>query len=265
MKEAKIDDVKAYWQSVSQIERDAQGQRPTARDPYLQRCVESVMEGRLQENQQLLDIGCGDGLSTCRFAPRVREAIGVDYIPELVARAQANAQMMRITNVSFQVGDAVDLTSVLEAHGSFDVVTSIRCLINLATLGNQAKAIDEVARVLTPGKGIYMLSEGWSDGMDELNRLRKSHGLSTILPAEFNTLISRHDFEVAASRYFDIESYHSLGFYLLMSRVIQPLLTAPEPPRHDHRLNQIAQELQGRFVDRFAEFDYAGIYVLRRR
>ncbi len=264
MKKATIDDVKAYWQSVSRIELDAQGQRPTARDPYLQLCVEAVMEGYLEKNQRLLDIGCGDGLSTCRFAPRVREAVGVDYIDGLVARARANGQKMGIPNVSFRVGDAMDLESVLEAHGLFDVVTSIRCLINLATLENQAKAIDEIARCLVPG-GIYMLSEGWSEGMDGLNSLRLSMGLPAISVVDFNVLISRRYLEAEASRYFTIEAYHSVGFYLLMSRVVQPLLTAPEPPRYDHRLNQIAQELQGQFVDRFTEFDCAGIYVLRRR
>jgi hypothetical protein len=42
-------------------------------------------------------------------------------------------------------------------------------------------------------------------------------------------------------------------------------VVAPEAPRHDHRINQVAAQLS-RVLDRseFRDCDYAGVYVLRR-
>src|SRR5205823_14164137 len=98
-----------------------------------------------------------------------------------------------------------------------------------------------------------------------LNRLRAAAGLPAIETVAYNLLLPRTEFEAAAAKHFEIEAYHSLGFYLFMSRVVQPLLVAPEAPRHDHRINQVAAQLS-RVLDRsaFRDCDYAGVYVLRR-
>ena len=83
----------------------------------------------------------------------------------------------------------------------------------------------------------------------------------------YNLLISRSAFESEASKYFELVDYHSLGLYLFMSRVVQPLFRLPDPPDHLHDLNRIGLELQQalRISSLFEDCDYAGVYVFRRK
>ncbi|HEV3176227.1 MAG TPA: class I SAM-dependent methyltransferase [Stellaceae bacterium] len=258
-------EIEAYWREAASAETDADGLRPTARDPFLQEAVETAIERHLSGGDRLLDVGCGDGASTLRFAGRVREAVGIDYIDTFVSRASAASAQRGIGNVRFRQASVLDLSELRRAEGVFDVAVSIRCLINLPEVAQQAKGIAEIAASVRSG-GCYLASEGWEEGMRGLNRLREAAGLPAIKTVSYNLLLPRAVFEAEAKQHFEIDGYHSLGFYLFMSRVVQPLVVAPEAPRHDHRINQVAVQLS-RILNRseFRDCDYAGVYVLRRR
>jgi hypothetical protein len=168
--------------------------------------------------------------------------------------------------VTFEQADVMDLAPVRERHGRFDAAVCIRVLINLATAENQARGLAEIAECMEPG-AILFISEGWQEGMDGINRRRLALGLADMGKAEYNLLMPRAEFEAEAERRFTIEDYLPLGFYLFTSRVLLPAYVAPEPPRHTHDLNRLACEFQikGSVTDEFADCDYAGIYVLRRK
>jgi ubiquinone/menaquinone biosynthesis C-methylase UbiE len=259
-------DVQHYWQDAAASERDAQGLRPTARDPYLQEAVEAAMLKWLAPGRSVLDVGCGDGLSTIRFARAVRSIVGVDYIDSFVERARRNAAASDVRNVEFLPGSVLDLSASLGGGRRFDTVTTIRCLINLPEWTLQASALEQIAQVLEPG-GLYLLSEGWEEGWSGLNRLRQRIGKPPLSLVRYNRLINREQFEKEALRFFDVVHYESLGFYIFMSRVFQPLYVEPAEPRHDHDINRVAAALlsQGLGQGIMEECDYAGVYVLRRR
>jgi SAM-dependent methyltransferase len=256
--------IRGYWEAAAEVVTDNDGLRPGARDPFLQQVVETAMERFLWSQARLLDVGCGDGASTVRFAQRVTRAVGIDYIRAFVERAQAGA--IAQGNVMFEEGDVLNLAPVYARHGSFDLVTTIRCLINLASWDNQAHALAEIAACLKPG-GLYLASEGWAEGMVGLNLRRARVGLPAIKVVEYNTMIERTAFEAEASRYFEILDYIGIGLYVYISRIVQPLLMAPAPPRHDHPLNRVAAFLQSVAGkdDSFADCDFGGVYVLRRK
>jgi ubiquinone/menaquinone biosynthesis C-methylase UbiE len=263
-----FEEVKAFWQAAAAHEFDQEQLRPTARDPYLQQAIESVVCRYLPEKPagtQLLDIGCGDGTSTFKFAPFFERAVGIDYADGFIARATSLAQREQVPNLRFHVGDATDLSPWRDQYGKFDVAVSIRCLINLATWENQKQGIEEAARSLKPG-GLYILSEGWQEGMEGLNQARQAAGLEPMAIAPYNVLIRRSTFDAVASQYFTTAAYESLGVYMYLSRVVQPLLVAPEAPRHTHPLNRVAMEIvTGANRPGFDDCDYAGIIVLRRK
>jgi SAM-dependent methyltransferase len=258
-----LDKVHAYWEQVSASVLDADGLKPTARDPNLQRVVEDAMLRRLSGGSALLDLGCGDGSSTARFSRLFERTVGVDYVEGFVARAQADHAR---PGLQFRHGDAMNLGPVRDEFGPFNVAVSIRCLINLGCLENQAKAIGQIAESLRPG-GLYLTSEGWREGWDGLNARRAAFGLPPLQVAAFNTLISRQDFETAAGRYFEIVGYESVGYYLYMSRLFHPLLVRPAEPSYGHPINAVAALTQQRLPqgDDFMDCDYAGVYVLRRK
>ncbi|WP_417512973.1 class I SAM-dependent methyltransferase [Minwuia sp.] len=260
------EEVRAYWTDAATKSVDQDGLRPTARDPFLQQAVEDAMERLIGPGARLLDVGCGDGESTCRFAVRAANVVGVDYIDEYVERSVKLAKDRGITNASFMTGDVQDLSPVIEKHGLFDIATSIRCLINLTDWDMQKRGLHQIASCVKPG-GLYVTSEGWTDGVDGLNRMRERRGLPPFNVVGYNRTMTRLAFEEEAREDFIIEDYVSLGFYIFMSRVFQPAFTAPEQPRHDHDINRIAADLQNMPEMRgvFDSCDYAGVYVLRRK
>ena len=89
-----LEEVQEFWQVAAKAPLDADGLRPTARDPYLQEALETLIEARL-DGGRLIDVGCGDGLSTLRFAPRVDSVIGVDFVQGFVDQARRNAAELR--------------------------------------------------------------------------------------------------------------------------------------------------------------------------
>jgi len=261
-----LDDIRRHWLTAGAIKLDADGLRPTARDPFLQESLETIITGHLSSGAMLLDIGCGDGLSTLVYGQHVKYVLGLDYVPALVERARESAAMAGCSaKVRFEEASALDLRAIRDRHGLFDIAVTTRCLINLATWENQQRAIDEILSCLKPD-GLFITSEGWADGMLGLNLQRERAGLDPIKIADFNLMIDRTRFEEKMRECCQLEAYHSLGLYLFLSRVLQPLLTHPAPPSHAHPLNKVAAKLvkDGIGQEAFPTCDFAGVYVWRK-
>lgn len=257
---ATVDEIHNYWSSSAEAVTDQDGLKPTARDPYLQAAVEAAIESKLPKSGVLFDFGCGDGTSTARFAPHVSKAIGFDYIPAYVEMAKKAHPAL-----TFAQADVGQLQPIVKEYGKADIAISIRCLINLPTWELQKTALDQIADTIKPG-GRYLFSEGWQEGWDALNVMRHKLGLPAINLVSYNRLLSRQELERHVAGKFEIVDYVNLGFYIFMSRVLQPAFVAPNNPTHTHPLNRIGQEMLRRGVGNgeFADIDYAGIYVLRR-
>lgn len=260
--ETKGDAVYSYWESAAEhLVRD--GRKATAPDQNLQELIEEALLRFIRPQDRVLDIGCGDGTSSRRLAGHCAEVVGVDYVPGFIELArQSNAR----ANLSFSTANVLDLTDIRQRFGRFDVVTSIRCLINLSAWEDQQRAVGQIASLVKPG-GLYLAGEGWSDGLDGLNAKRERCGLERIPVIHHNLFMDRAAFASCASRYFEKEHYETFGLYLFLSRVMQPVFVSPEKPGYDHPLNRTAVVLQ-KALDGdgdFADCDYAGVFVLRRR
>jgi SAM-dependent methyltransferase len=261
-----LPEIKKYWETASANPVDKDALRSTARDPYLQQLVEATIEKWIWPGTIVLDVGCGDGISTLLFARRAAFVRGVDFIPRYVEMARDRARRENVSNVEFTCCDVMNLVQLRSVARRVDIAITIRCLINLANWSNQQIALREIAETVRPG-GLYVLSEGWSDGWEGLNRLRRRCGLDPMDLVKYNCLINRSWFEKAIAKDFDILHYENLGFYIFMSRVFQPAYVAPMIPKHTHDINRIAAQLgcRGVFSSEFRDCDYAGVYVLRRK
>lgn len=109
----------------------------------------------IEPGDAVLDLGSGAGLDvfTARHitGPDGR-VVGVDFTPEMIRKARANATTLGFDNVTFAEGDIENLP--LEAD-QFDIVIS-NCVLNLVP--DKSAAFAEMLRVLRPG-GHFCVSD----------------------------------------------------------------------------------------------------------
>ena len=160
-----------------------------------------------KKSLRVLDLGCGNGFAleqTGRAHPR-NLYWGLDFSDDLLAVARAR----NLPRCELRLGDARALPY---EKGSFDVVYSERCLINILDWDEQAKALQEVARVLKPG-GLYLMIECFTDGLDNNNKARRELGLPEIQEAYHNKYIDKEPFLAAVKGSFEVIEPSSLDRY----------------------------------------------------
>ena len=110
---------------------------------------------QIKPGHTVLDLGSGAGndcfVARAATGPDGR-VIGVDFTPEMIAKAKENARKLDYQNVEFRQGDieALPLRACM-----VDVVVS-NCVLNLVP--NKRQALSEVLRVLKPG-GHFSISD----------------------------------------------------------------------------------------------------------
>ncbi len=114
----------------------------------------------LRENDTVVDLGCGPAnqlAMVARLNPRTR-FIGIDLSPAMLARARALVAEMGLCNVELRQGDITNLAGLGEA--SVDAVFSTVALHHLPNIESLNRAFAEIARILRPGGGLYLLDFG---------------------------------------------------------------------------------------------------------
>ncbi len=112
--------------------------------------------GGFGPGRSVLDVGCGFGLETLRFAATPGAVVaGIDRSADFIAEGRRRAAEAGLV-VDFRVGEA---TALPFPAASFDCVRAERVLIYLADF---AVAIREMRRVARPGGGIALIEPDFS-------------------------------------------------------------------------------------------------------
>lgn len=100
-------------------------------------------------DERALDVGTGAGALALSLAPIVREVVGVDRVPELLALARERAP----ANVTFVEGDAEHLPF---DDGSFDLAGTLRTLHHVP---RPELVLAELVRVTRPGGRLLVVDQ----------------------------------------------------------------------------------------------------------
>src|SRR5688572_12220729 len=110
---------------------------------------------KMKEGDTVVDLGSGagnDAFIARKVVGVTGKVIGIDFTPEMVQKARANAEKLGFNNIEFRQGDIEDMPLT---SNKADVVVS-NCVLNLVP--NKHKVFSEIYRVLKPG-GHFSISD----------------------------------------------------------------------------------------------------------
>lgn len=190
----------------------------------------------LKDKDIVLDVGCGNGFSTSIYAKKCLTVVGIDYSRNMIDSAnKAHKQK----NLSFELGNVLSLNY---KKGSFSVIVSTRCLINLPNWNDQKRAIHNLHKMLDKG-GRLILTEGIKQGRDNLNKLRVKIGLSSMPNVWHNLDFDKDKFFPLLNKLFIINRDIRFGLYDVLTRVNYPACIHPEEPKYRTNWHATAENL----------------------
>ena len=148
---------------------------------------------------------------------------------------------------NFVCADAIEYLRN-QATNTIDCIISERFIQNLPSVEWQRSVVADIFRVLKPG-GRALVCEGSELGFERLNDLREKVGLARI-PATSSDNISAirlndTSFEQHCEELgFVLAKKCGYSLFFLITRVLHPLLVAPNAPRFDAEINNLARTIQ---------------------
>ncbi len=124
-------------------------------------CGSPTTFSEINNGMHVLDLGSGAGIDVFIASKHVGPTgmvIGLDMTPEMIARANKNAETLGIRNVEFRLGE---IEQIPVDSNSIDLVIS-NCVINLVP--DKSKAFAEIYRTLKPG-GAFVISDMATSGI----------------------------------------------------------------------------------------------------
>jgi SAM-dependent methyltransferase len=171
---------------------------------------------------RVLEVGCGNGYVTRQLRERVRHVDAFDFAENMIARARASYGEV---NNRFFHGSVLD-PATCEPQ-TYDAAVCVRVLINLRDLGEQTIALENLARWVKPG-GKLILAEGFRDGFEALNGVRRECELPDLVPAPINFYSSLAELTPVMERSFaTVDEFHT-GTFDFLTRVVYPRLVGSD-------------------------------------
>lgn len=232
--------------------------------------LKKVISDILNHNE-ILEVGCGTGINCIALAEKFPKSVffGIDYIDEMISNAKDNLQKCSVNNVSFAVDDVLKLDSNLVNGKSFDIVYSVRCLINLNSEKLQKAALSKISEHVKPC-GYYLMLENSSHCYEKQNDLREKLGLEKRTPAEFNLFLNdsvivpylESECNLKLIEIINLSSLHDIFQY-----VIIPHMNSGNIEYESEIMKHIMEfelKTECSFHNEFGEYGQNRLYVLRK-
>ncbi len=161
-------------------------------------------------DERVLDAGTGAGALALALAPLVREVVGIDPVPELLALGRERAASFR--NVELVEGDA---TALPFPDASFDLTATLRTLHHVP---HPERVLAELTRVTRPGGRMLVVDQlGHADpleaiAVDRFEQARDGSHTRLLPEADLRHLFEANGLVLLRERYDD--ERRELGPYL---------------------------------------------------
>lgn len=225
-----FEEIKRYWDDRAAGDSSVQS---TTQDVFLRQIELSALVERIKRlsPKTVADIGSGDGRTTIGLA-RTFSALhfqGFDYSESMVENSGKLLATEGLTNIEFSQRDVCQ-----GLVGSFDLIYTTRCLINLPSWELQSEAIRNIHDALNP-EGSYVMIENFVEGHENFNRVRKTFELPEIPIREHNYFFEQQRLRNFVDDLFEIiEEVNISSAYYLVSRIIYSKICADQACQPDY-------------------------------
>jgi SAM-dependent methyltransferase len=175
----------------------------------------------VSNTDRILEVGCGNGFLTNILRKNAAYVDGFDYAENMID--QAKKSYGEKNNRFFH-------DNVLEPklwQGPYDAIVCVRVLINLRDFEEQKNALNNMRKALKPG-GSLLLVEGYIDGFEELNRLRKKSGIELLAPAKINYYSRLAEMKVFLEQNYEFHDEFHTGCFDFLTRTVYPSLVGAQ-------------------------------------
>ena len=210
-----------YWLDRAKLRCD--DYRSSWSDKYMIEKETREISSWLEPTDTVLDVGCNNGWSTAQWASRVDSVRGIDNVTGFLEIADSRG----IPNATFNKDDVTHLS---EPSNAYDIVISVRTIINVGEWEAQCLALSECVRVLKRG-GLLLLSEATLQGWRKLNLFREEYKLEPIPMPDFNHYLCIDEVQkylAPSCRKLAIKDFSSS--YYVGTRVFNPILMGYSNP-----------------------------------
>jgi len=233
------DKILEHWNQRANLEDRAGSDDVILKELEINAIAKHILDGMV-----VAEFGCGNGATAIKLATKFDiELYCFDFSPSMIESARKHVKDAKLEDrIHF---DVCDVRNELVLQKKFDLVYSERMIINLPDWQAQARAIRYLLSHLKP-EGKYLMCESSKVGLDNLNKLRKSAGLESILPPWHNVYIEDElvdSLVIQDVRLLYVESFSATYYFL--SRVVNAWLAAKEgvQPSYQAPVNQLAFQL----------------------
>lgn len=135
------------WNATAQVWDKKMGDEGNDFHKYLVRpAIEKLLQLKL--GQKILDVGCGNGLTTRRLASLGAKVTGIDFASEMINNARKRTTDNQEL-IKYQVLDATNETALLKlGDNSFDAAVSAMALMDMAEIKPLFRAL---TKLICPG------------------------------------------------------------------------------------------------------------------
>lgn len=236
--------IKLYWENQAKEYKDSHW--ASWGDIHMINLEKELISKYVKSGQTILDVGCGNGFSTFELLKKnPKFVIGIDFTETMINEAKKKKEDLKADKISFEIGD---IRKLKFKNDSFDIVYTIRVLINLPNWEEQKQGIKECIRVAKKG-GKIIFSEAFWEPLTLLNSFRLMKGLAPLVEHDFNRYLKKerlNTFLKSLNLEFEIIDFSSI--YYLGSRFLRELVTDyTSYPGYSNPINEIFYEIEKKY------------------
>lgn len=175
-----------YWDKTAKKQKQIKTSL-THSDNYLPLLESNAIASFVDNNSDILEIGCGACDNSGNYISKARQYTGVDLIDTFIDIAKEKSETEQWNNVKLITSDGLNYVNNNSINAN--CIITQRFIINLIDKPSQIQFFKSIKRNIKHNYVKVIICEGFADELNNLNILRNIAGLPPIEIAHYNNFI----------------------------------------------------------------------------